>query len=68
LNLLLFSILVLFPVATNNIPAKFYKPFSVSSLFVMFCAKIQNGDRRHVKFHFLFDFMAQLHVEVERQT
>jgi len=42
----------LFPVATNHIPAKFYEPFSVGSWFVMFCVKIQNSGRRHVKFHF----------------
>jgi len=57
LNLLLFSILVtwfIFSSNYNHIPAKFYEPFSVGSWFVMLCVKIQNGDHRHVKFHFCF--------------
>jgi len=42
----------LLPVATNHISTEnFMNFFSVGSWFVMLCVKIQNGGRRHVKFH-----------------
>jgi len=54
LNLLLFSILVTWFISSNNQShsCKFLWTFSVGSWFLMLCVKIQNGGRRHVKFHF----------------